>query len=157
MKKAVKDGIFCLFTASFYELDGSGNSCAFCPFLMSQILRFRARFFLRVGHEFFRRPGGEVADCGASDDVAGVVDAKVKPREGDERGEDERRNAEFLRHVMVEDESSGKGSRGMAGWERPVRRLMDERLQIRIRVKGAGPFENMLQDAVRQDEVHCQG
>ena len=26
MKKAVKDGIFCLFTASFHELDGSGNS-----------------------------------------------------------------------------------------------------------------------------------
>lgn len=75
MKKAERDGIFCLFAASFHELDGSGNSCTFCPFLMSQILRFRARFFLRVGYEFFRRPGGEITDRGASDDVARVVDA----------------------------------------------------------------------------------
>ena len=70
---------------------------------------FGSCVFAEEAGDLFREPCGEVADCGASDDVAGVVDAKVKPREGDERGEDERRNAEFLRQVMVEDESSSEG------------------------------------------------
>ena len=48
MKKAVKDGIFCLFTASFHELDGSGNSCAFCLFLMTWIPEIRNESFDRV-------------------------------------------------------------------------------------------------------------
>ena len=70
---------------------------------------FGSCVFAEEAGDLFREPCGEVSDEYAGEDVGGIVDAEVKSREGDERGENEHNNAEFLRRVMVEDESSSEG------------------------------------------------
>lgn len=70
---------------------------------------FGSCVFAEEAGDLFREPCGEVSDEYAGEDVGGIVDAEVKSREGDERGENEHNNAEFLRQVMVEDESSSEG------------------------------------------------
>ena len=105
---------------------------------------FGSCVFAEEAGDLFREPCGEVSDEYAGEDVGGIVDAEVKSREGDERGENEHNNAEFLRQVMVEDESSSEG---------PVGRAVDQDLKAAVGVKGAGTLDQVLQDAVGKNDI----
>ena len=110
-------------------------------------------------HHLHCQPGTTQPYDHARENVQGVVDVQVEAGEGNEEGQDEGGDPEFLWQVMEEEGSRRKGGGGVAGGKGVGRggHVGDEGDDFRVRHKGPGFFYEILQDAVGDEEAQHQG
>ena len=107
-------------------------------------------FFCPREEEIVHEHRHDDSDRNAREDIGRKMHQIIQARERDDRGDDQRQNAEFL----VGEEyccCRGKRADSVSGRKRGVVRLSDQRNQIRIDLIGARTSYDVLDDQVRED------